>query len=205
MLTGLQQDDIRNLAKTNVLPSHRNRRGHYRFNVDAVEKYFGIVIDNIEQKAEPSALTENTSKESQDVDKVKYISGHTARKYLKCSKAEFESLIEQGIIKAHRDEYNRWKVSKESVINYSKCSLPSNDTRLIINENHYQEIIERICAAKSSVKIMTANFKRFRSSYLFNAFIIIQRRMERVLSADESRTVRVYVLREESCKSRDSR
>ena len=41
MLTGLQQDDIRNLAKTNVLPSHKNRRGHYRFNVDAVEKYFG--------------------------------------------------------------------------------------------------------------------------------------------------------------------
>ena len=77
-LTGLQQDDIRNLAKTNVLPSHKNRRGHYRFNVDAVEKYFGIVINNIEQEAEPSALTENTSKESQDVDKVKYISGHTA-------------------------------------------------------------------------------------------------------------------------------
>lgn len=116
MLTGLQQDDIRNLAKTNVLPSHRNRRGHYRFNVDAVEKYFGIVINN----------------------------------------------IEQGIIKAHRDEYNRWKVSKESVINYSKCPLPPNDTQLIINENHYQEVIERICAAKSSVKIMTANFKRFR-------------------------------------------
>lgn len=39
MLTGLQQDDIRNLAKTDVLPSHKNRRGHYRFNVDAVEKY----------------------------------------------------------------------------------------------------------------------------------------------------------------------
>jgi excisionase family DNA binding protein len=73
MLTGLQQDDIRNLAKTDVLPSHKNRRGHYRFNVDAVEKYFGIVINNIEQEAEPSALTENTSKESQDVDKVKYI------------------------------------------------------------------------------------------------------------------------------------
>ena len=70
MLTGLQQDDIRNLAKTNVLPSHRNRRGHYRFNVDAVEKYFGIVIDNIEQEAEPSALKANPSKESQDVDKV---------------------------------------------------------------------------------------------------------------------------------------
>ena len=86
-LTGLQQDDIRNLAKTNVLPSHRNRRGHYRFNVDAVEKYFGIVIDNKEQETEPSALKANSSKESQDIDIVKYLSGHTARKYLKCSKA----------------------------------------------------------------------------------------------------------------------
>ena len=66
MLTGLQQDDIRNLAKTNVLPSHRNRRGHYRFNVDAVEKYFGIVINNIEQETGPSALTANSSKAKEE-------------------------------------------------------------------------------------------------------------------------------------------
>lgn len=31
-----------------------------------------------------------------------------------------------------------------------------------MQNNHYQEIIERICAAQSSIKIMTANFKRFR-------------------------------------------
>ena len=106
MLTGLQQDDIRNLAKTNVLPSHRNRRGHYRFNVDAVEKYFDIVINDAEQNVTPFTSTDKSSTTSH-TDELKYISGHTARKYLKCSKAEFESLIEQGIIKAHRDEYNR--------------------------------------------------------------------------------------------------
>ena len=161
-LTGMQQGEIRDLAKTNVLPSHKTRRGHYRFNVNAVEKYFDVVINKVVQETESTALTVKPSKESQCIDEVKYISGHTARKYLKCSKAEFESLIGQGVIKAHRDEYRRWKVSKASVIDYTKSSLPSNDTRLIINESHYQEVIERICAAKSSVKIMTANFKRFR-------------------------------------------
>ena len=159
-LTGLQQDDIRNLAKTNVLPSHKNRRGHYRFNVDAVEKYFGIVIDNLEQVDEPSVLTANPS--------------------------------------------------KESVIDYSKSSLPSNDTLLIINENHYQEVIERICAAKSSVKIMTANFKRFRlkptgsqGENYNDGTPFIKYLMAKAIQADESRTIRIYVLREESCKSRD--
>ena len=54
-LTGLQQEDIRNLAKTNVLPSHKTRKGHYRFNVDAVEKYFDIVIN------EPFTSTDKSS------------------------------------------------------------------------------------------------------------------------------------------------
>lgn len=92
----------------------------------------------------------------------KLICGLTARKYLNCSKAEFESLVDQGLIQASRDEYGRWRVSKESVLNYAAKPHSSNETRLIINENHYQEVIERICAAKSSIKIMTANFKRFR-------------------------------------------
>ena len=160
-LTGLQQEDIRNLAKTNVLPSHKTRKGHYRFNVDTVEKYFDIVINDAEQNITPFTSTDKSSTPSH-TDEVKYISGHTARKYLKCSKAEFESLIAQGIIKAHRDEYNRWKVSKASVIDYTKRPTLSNETRLITNESHYQEVIEKICSAKSSVKIMTANFKRFR-------------------------------------------
>lgn len=92
----------------------------------------------------------------------KLICGRTARKYLNCSKAEFEILVNRGLIHAFRDEYSRWRVSKESVLNYAAKLHSSNETRLIINENHYQEVIERICAAKSSIKIMTANFKRFR-------------------------------------------
>ncbi len=92
----------------------------------------------------------------------KLICGRTARKYLNCSKAEFEILVNKGLIQAFRDEYSRWRVSKESVLNYAAKPHSSNETRLIINENHYQEVIERICAAKSSIKIMTANFKRFR-------------------------------------------
>jgi phosphatidylserine/phosphatidylglycerophosphate/cardiolipin synthase-like enzyme len=92
----------------------------------------------------------------------KLICGRTARKYLGCSKAEFENLVNQGFINAYRDEYMRWKVSKKSVLDYAQRSQFSCETRLIINEGHYQEVIERICAAQSSIKIMTANFKRFR-------------------------------------------
>ncbi len=92
----------------------------------------------------------------------KLICGRTARKYLNCSKAEFENLVNQGHIQAYRDEYMRWKVSKESVLNYAKQLQVSNVTRLITNKSHYEEVIERICSAKSSIRIMTANFKRFR-------------------------------------------
>ena len=92
----------------------------------------------------------------------KLICGLTARKYLNCSKAEFQNLVEQGYIQACRDEYGRWRVSKKSVLDYIKRTQPYSDTRLITNESHYQEVLERICAAKSSIKIMTANFKRFR-------------------------------------------
>ena len=91
----------------------------------------------------------------------KLICGRTARKYLNCSKAEFENLVEQGLIQAYRDEYYRWKVSKASVLSYANRSQQSSDMRLII-VNHYQEVIERICAAKSSIKIMTGDFKRFK-------------------------------------------
>ena len=92
----------------------------------------------------------------------KQISGLTARKYLKCTKAEFESLVEQGIIQAHRDEEMRWRVSKDSVLRYIRQRQVSNVTRFITNKSHYEEVIERICSAKSSIRIMTANFKRFR-------------------------------------------
>jgi len=48
-LTEHPYDEILNLAKTGVLPCHRTRRGHYRLNVDAVEKYFGIQINKPEE------------------------------------------------------------------------------------------------------------------------------------------------------------
>ena len=95
-------------------------------------------------------------------DGDKLICGFTARKYLNCSKAEFESLVKQGIIQACRDEYNRWKVSKNSILEYVNQTQSSNNSRLITNKEHYDEVVKRICDAKSSIKIMTANFKRFR-------------------------------------------
>lgn len=98
-LTGRPYDEILNLAKTGVLPCHRTRRGHYRLNVDAVEKYFGIQINK-------------------------------------------------------PDEVEDKPIREEKAI-------PPSDTRLI-TENHYKEVIERICAAKSSIKIMTGDFKRFK-------------------------------------------
>ena len=153
-LTGRSYDEILNLIKTRVLPGHKSRRGYWRFNVDAVEKYFGVQINIPTSTTKPSKETKQESGE-------KLICGHTARKYLNCNKAEFKILVDKGIIQAYRDENNRWKVSKESVLNYAKQSQLTNGTHLITNENHYQEVIERICSAKSSIRIMTANFKRF--------------------------------------------
>jgi phosphatidylserine/phosphatidylglycerophosphate/cardiolipin synthase-like enzyme len=95
-------------------------------------------------------------------DDDKLICGHTARKYLNCSKAEFECLVKQGAIKACRDEDMRWKVSKNSVLDYVRRSKLSSSTRLVTNQEHYDKVVQIICGAKSSIKIMTANFKRFR-------------------------------------------
>lgn len=92
-LTGRPYDEIRNLAYTGELPAHKARKGHWRLNVDAVEKYFGIQINNpIEEE-----------------DKQEHLS----------------------------------------------------ETRLITG-NHYQEVIKLIFGAKSSIRIMTGDFKRFR-------------------------------------------
>lgn len=152
-LTGCTTSEVQDLAKTGVLPAHKTRRGHWRFNVDAVENYFGIQVNK---------PAENTKNSEQEVQEEKLISGLTARKYLNCNKAEFESLVDQGLIESYRDENRRWKVSKDSVLKYAAQPHHSTGTHLITNENHYQEVIQRICAAKSSIKIMTANFKRFR-------------------------------------------
>lgn len=116
----------------------------------------------------------------------KLICRRTARKYLNCSKTEFENLVNQGHIQAYRDEYMRWKVSKESVLNYAKHSQQLRETRLITNKSHYEEVVERICSAKSSIRIMTANFKRFRLEHteeqaMFYGTPFIERLMEKAV------------------------
>lgn len=159
-LTGRPYDEIIDLVKTGSLPAHKSRRGRWRINVDAVEEYFGIQINN--SKEDVKLVVTKTSMVSQQDNDDAFVSGPTARKYLKCSKIELENLVDQGVIQAHRDEYRRWKISKKSILDYVKRHMPSSETHLIINENHYREVIDRICAAQSSIKIMTANFKRFR-------------------------------------------
>lgn len=107
-LTGRPYDEIIELVKTGVLPAHKSRRGRWRLNVDAVEQYFGILINN--PKEDNKQVATNPPKVSKPVDDGR----------------------------------------------------SNSKTHLITNENHYQDVIQRICTAKSSIKIMTANFKRFR-------------------------------------------
>ena len=160
-LTGRPYKEILNLAQTGAIQGHQTRRGHWRLNVDAVEEYFGIQINNPDEVSKEQESIKSPIKLSiRNKDNI-YISGQTARRYLKCSKAEFESLVDQGIIQAHRDEHKRWRVLKESILSNQIQPKPSYETHLIINENHYQDVIQRICTAKSSIRIMTANFKRF--------------------------------------------
>lgn len=181
-LTGQSRNEILNLAKAGVLSCHKTRRGHWRFNVVDVEEHFGIKI-NAPALVEEKQLTVTSSPiNSEQVVKEKYISRLTATKNLKCSNAKFERLVNEGIIRAHRDEKMRWRVSKESVLSLveqkginssstqkskkrvhkkGKQFSSTKETLLIINENHYQEVLERISTAKTSIRIMTANFKRF--------------------------------------------
>lgn len=91
----------------------------------------------------------------------KLICGHTARKYLKCSKVEFESLVEQGIIQAHRDEDMRWKVSKRSVLDYINKTQTDVGFSYVADEEHYTEVFRRMTEVKHSLKIATANLKNF--------------------------------------------
>jgi len=161
-LTGKPYQEILNLANSGILPGHKTRRGRWRLNTDAVENYFGIKINvPSENKDLSEHMTESGSSPKRRKDD-KFISGQTARKYLKCSKEEFEELVEQGRIQAQRDEKMRWRVLKDSVLALIKLPKTSTENRLITNANHYDEVIMQICAAKKSIKIVTANFKRFR-------------------------------------------
>ena len=96
-LTGRSTSEVLNLAKSGVLPTHKTRRGHYRFNIEDVEKFFGIQIYNPEEE------TKQPEKQPKSQSQVR-----------------------------------------------------------LITEDFFQEVIKRACAAKSSIKIMTADFNRIR-------------------------------------------
>lgn len=91
----------------------------------------------------------------------KLICGRTARKYLNCSKAEFENLVNQGHIQAYRDEYMRWKVSKESVLNYVKRAQAEDSVSYVEDEEHYTQVFKRMTEVKHSLKIATGDLKNF--------------------------------------------
>ena len=160
-LTGRSYNEILSLAKTGEIKGHKTRKGHWRFNIDSIEKHFKITINKELISNDNPESTSKQTKDNYSEYEGRLICGHTARKYLNCSKAEFEALVDQGLIQAYRDQRNRWKVSKESVVNYAKRSTQSTGGHLILNARHYEEVIQRICTANSSIKIMTADFKRF--------------------------------------------
>ena len=56
------------------------------------------------------------------------------------------------------------EVEKTKPLEHTKpiaTTCHSQETQLVINDKHYEEVIQRICEAKKSIKIMTANIKRF--------------------------------------------
>ena len=156
-MTGCPYEEVMELIKSGKLSSHKTRRGRYRLKFAEVEEYFKLdktsSQEDVVDKSEDTTVT-------QPFDDDKVVCGHTARKYLHCSKLEFERLVEEGHIQAYRDEYRRWKVSKKSIIDYltTTPSTPSQGIRLI-TENFYHEVLERICEAKSSILIATGKIK----------------------------------------------
>ena len=92
---------------------------------------------------------------------------------------EILNLVKTGALPAHKSRRGRWRLNvdvveqyfnvlinhpkednKQVVTKLPKVPKPVDDgknnskTRLITNENHYQDVIQRICAAKSSIKII---------------------------------------------------
>ncbi len=98
-LTGLTRNRILELAKSGILPYHKTRRGHYRFDVSGIEEYFKIQINQPQKETEEKAIE----------DKM----------------------------------------------------LSSFKTQLIL-DNHFENVLEQIIKAKSTIKIMTADFKLFK-------------------------------------------
>ena len=151
-LSGLTTAEVYALAQNGTLPAHKAKKSGWRFEKEAALKYFGI--EPVEGVTKKAALRD-----------PEWVSRPTARKYLHCDKATLEQLIQSGEIEAKqiKEEGNKWKVYRKSIEQFIGKNGPISTTRtiLITGSDNYDMVIERICQAKSSVKIMTANFKRF--------------------------------------------
>ena len=178
-LTGRPYNEILQLANTGVLPGYKTRRGRWRLKVDAAEEYFGIQIDN-PIVADDTPISATPAKALGREDMGKLICGHTARKYLKCSKAEFENLVNQGHIQAYRDEYMRWKVSKDQVINQNHDgkfqAFPTG------TYGRASDVLRDPIHRTSYGKGRTGSIGSY---YLLNAVTIFHQRMDGVFPADE--------------------
>ena len=108
----------------------------------------------------------------------KYISTKDAASLTDRPYDEILNLAKTGVLPCHRTRKGHYRLNVDAVEEYfgiqinrheevedkpikEEKAIPPSDTRLI-TENHYKEVIERICAAKSSIKIMTGDFKRFK-------------------------------------------
>ena len=103
-LTGLSRNEILNLAKTGVLPSHRTRRGHYRLNVDAVEKYFGIQINKPIEVVDipaPEELSSPVFESPQAEDFITYVADeeHYTEVFKRMTKVKHSLKIATGDLK----------------------------------------------------------------------------------------------------------
>jgi len=107
-LTGLKTDEVYALIKEGKLPAHKAPRSGWRLNVDSVESYFGIMLDDNGKKVVPK------------------------------------------------------EQPKAKIVKKQKVEVQNIGTKLISDNEHYYEVIERIAEAKSSIQIATANFKKFR-------------------------------------------
>lgn len=84
-----------------------------------------------------------------------------------CPDEEIRDLAKRGVLPAHKTRRGHWRLNVDAVeayfgIQINKPEKEEASTHLILNENHYKEVIERICKAKSSIRIMTGDFKHFR-------------------------------------------
>lgn len=80
---------------------------------------------------------------------------------------EVLNLVQTGVLPAHKARKGHWRLNVDAVEDYFGIQINKTEeedvpTRLILNEEHYKEVIERVCEAKSSIKIMTGDFKLFR-------------------------------------------